>query len=153
MWTVDTDVVVIAQYVYRDLNVTELWIEFGTGKDHQWLPVHSCAQLLGERVCRAVIFWYALTGCDTVSQFLGRGKPTAWKAWKAFPEVTDIFIKLSRSGEISTEDFEVIEHFVVLMYDRTCPHKTVGKCRKHLFTQMNRTMDNCPPTRHDTGRS
>ena len=50
--------------------------------------------------------------------------------------------KLSRSGEISTEDSEMIEHFLVLMYDETCPHKAVDKCRKYLFTQMNRIMDN-----------
>ena len=30
--TVDTDVVVIALYAYWDLDVKELWIEFGTGK-------------------------------------------------------------------------------------------------------------------------
>ena len=66
--TADTYVVVIALYAYWDLNITELWIDFGTGKDHPWLPVHSYVELLGERVCRAVIFLYALTGCDTVSQ-------------------------------------------------------------------------------------
>ena len=91
-------------------------------------------------------FWYVLTGCDMVSQFLGRGKPIKWKAWKAFLEVTDTFIKLSWSGEISTADFEMIQHFNVLMYDRTCPHKAIEKCCKYLFTQMNSTMDNFPPT-------
>ena len=107
--------------------------------------------------CRGVIFWYMLTGCDTVSQFFGHGKPTAWKAWKAryFYQTIwnfkfkkwDTFIKLSHSGEISTEDLEMIDHFVVLMYDLTCPHETVGKHCKYLFTQMNRTMYNCQPTR------
>ena len=60
---------------------------------------------------------------------------------------TDTFTKLWRSGEISTEDFEMIEHFDVLVYERTCPHKSADKCRKYLFTQMNCTMDNCPPAR------
>ena len=80
-----------------------------------------------------------------VSQFLGRGKTTAWRAWKAFPEVTQTFIKLSWSREISTEDFEIIELFAVLMYGRNSPHKTVDKCHKHLFTHKIHTMDNCPP--------
>ena len=69
-----------------------------------------------------------------VSQFLGHGKTTAWRAWKAFPEVTETFIRLSWSREISTEDFEIIELFAVLMYGRNSPHKTVDKCCKHLFT-------------------
>ena len=55
--------------------------------------------------------------------------------------MTDSFIKLSWSREISTEDIEMIEPFLVLMYNRTYPHKTVDKCRKYLSIQMNRTMD------------
>ena len=130
--TVDTDLVVIILYIYWDLNVTELWIEFGAEKDRRWLPVYSY-ELLGKRVCRAVIFWFAWTGCDTVSQFLGCGKPTAWKSWKAFPELIDTFIKLSRSAEISTEAIEMIEPFVVLMYDRTYPHKTFKSIYLHRW--------------------
>ena len=116
----------------------------------QRLSIAACSflsELLGKRVCRAVIFWYVLTGFDTVSQFLWCGKPTAWKPMKAFPEVTDTFIKLSWSGAISTEDFKMIEHIVILMHVRTCPHKTVDKCCKYLFTQMNCKMGNCPSTR------
>ena len=41
----------------------------------------------------------------------------------------------------------MIEHFLVVMYERTRPHKTIDKCRKYLFTQMNHTINNCPPTR------
>ena len=55
-------------------------------------------------------------------------------------------IKLSQSGDISTENSEMIEHFVALMYDRTCPHKTVDKCREYLFTQINCLMNNGPAT-------
>ena len=68
----------------------------GTGKDCGSLPLQLYAELLRERVCRAVIFWYALTRCYTVSHFLERAKPTAWKTWKTFLEVTDNFIKLSK---------------------------------------------------------
>ena len=37
--------------------------------------------------------WFTLTGCDTVSIFSGHGKKTAWKVWKVFPEVTEIFVR------------------------------------------------------------
>ena len=77
--TVDTDVIVIGLYAFWDLDVQELWVEFGVGKTKTWLPIHYYANLLGEEVCRAVLFWYALTGCDTVSHFQGRGNKTAWK--------------------------------------------------------------------------
>ena len=46
-----TDVLVIALHVYWDVNVTELRIEFGAGKDRRLVPVHFYAELPGERVC------------------------------------------------------------------------------------------------------
>ena len=83
--------------------LSELWIEFGKGEECEWLSIHSYAEIFGKRVCRAVIFWYFLTGHDTVSQFQGRSWATTCKAWKAFPELTDTFIKLFKLGEISTK--------------------------------------------------
>ena len=91
--TVDTDVVVIALCVFHSLNLSELWIEFGTGQHRRWLPIHDYATLLGEEICRALPFWYAITGCDTVSMFAGRGKKTCWIAWGIYPEVTETFVR------------------------------------------------------------
>ena len=72
--TADTDVVVIALYALWDFDLEKLWIEFGREKDCTWLPVHAYAKALGEEICRAVLFWYAFTGCGTVFQFLGKEK-------------------------------------------------------------------------------
>ena len=92
--TVDTDVVVTALYAFWNLDLEELWIEFGRGKDPKWLPVHAYTKALGEEVCRAILFWYAFAGCDTVSQFFGKGKKTAWNTWGRFLEATQTFIRL-----------------------------------------------------------
>lgn len=89
---VDTGEMVIACFAYWSLSVTELWIEFGKGKDHRWLPIHSCPEKASKSVRIAAIFWYVLTGCDSVSQFLERDKSSAWKAWKVFPEVTETLL-------------------------------------------------------------
>ena len=40
-------------------------------------------------------FFHALTGCDTVSFFSGKGKKTAFQAWKCYPEATEVFRALS----------------------------------------------------------
>ena len=90
--TVDTDVVVIAINMFKTLAIIEeLWIEFGAGKHKRWLPVHTYVSNLGDDMCAALPFWYAFTGCDTVSSFCGRGKKICWNAWKAYNEVTDTF--------------------------------------------------------------
>ena len=49
--TVDTNVVVIAVSIFNQLGIEQIWIEFGTGKDKRWLPVHEYAASLGEEIC------------------------------------------------------------------------------------------------------
>ena len=89
----DTDVVVIALFHFYDLDLEELRIEIGVGQHKRWLPIHIYANRLGEEICRALPFWFAVTGCDTVSMFAGRGKKTTWKVWEIFPEVTQSFVR------------------------------------------------------------
>ena len=100
--TVDTDVVVIALYHFFSLNIDELWVEMGVGQYRRWLPIHTYANLLKEEICRALPFWFAVTGCDTVSMFAGRGKKTCWSVWKAYPEATQSFVRYK------TFNFEIL---------------------------------------------
>ena len=89
-----TDIVVIALYTFSALKLNELWIEYGVGKNQRWLPIYQFTAKLGGKVGSAFPYWYVLTGCDTMSSFAGRGKKKAWDTWKAYPEVTDSFIRL-----------------------------------------------------------
>lgn len=82
----DTDVVVIGVAVLEDLNVDALWVTFGKGKDLQWIPIHDIVRSLGPR-SKALPFFHAFTGCDTMSAFVGKGKKTAWQAWNVFENV------------------------------------------------------------------
>ena len=92
----------------------------------------------------ALPFWFSFTGCDTVSQFSGRGKKTAWKMRGSVSQVTETFAWLSSGGPLTASDLQVLERYVVLMYDRTCPVVTVNECQ--VFTQLGRMIENCPPT-------
>ena len=95
----------------------------------------------------ALPFFHAVTGCDTVSYFAGKGKKTAFQVWKSNPEVTDIFRLLSSPQDtVSEEQCRVLGRFVVLMYSRTCPHQTVNEARQALFAQGNKSIENIPPT-------
>lgn len=146
--TVDTDVVVIALFHFFDMNIAELWIEIGVGQYRRWLPIHTYARCLKEEICRALPFWFALTGCDTVSMFAGRGKKTAWSVWEVYPEVTESFVRVATEmNEISKTDFEKIERYVVLLYDRTSLSLNVNECRRNLFTKKARAVEAIPPTK------
>lgn len=88
--TVDTDVVVLAVMVAETLPAdNEVWIAFGTGKYLRYLAAHQIALCLGSAKSLALPVFHALTGCDTVSAFVGHGKKTAWATWNSFPEFTD----------------------------------------------------------------
>jgi len=47
---------------------------------------------------------------------------------------------------ITEATIEKLERFVVLMYDRTSSCESVNECRRLLFTQKNRAIENIPPT-------
>ena len=51
--TVDTGVVVLAVASAQRLNITELWIAFGAGKNFRYLPAHEMADALGPDRCVA----------------------------------------------------------------------------------------------------
>ena len=144
--TVDTDVVVLAIGHFQSLNIEELWIDFGVLNHYRNIAAHDIANYLNEKA-KALLLFHALTGCDTVSSFRGRGKKTAWSAWMAHPAATDAFESLlSQPEDLTPELIHKIERFVVLMYSKTSTLSRVNEARKELFTQFGRTIDNIPPT-------
>ena len=75
----DTDVVIISLAFFHIIpNLEELWITFGTGKAKRFIPIHTIAGRLGAEKCEALLGFHAITGCDSVSPFYGRGKKRAW---------------------------------------------------------------------------
>ena len=152
--TVDTDVLVILIAQFHTLSSIwsglSFWVAFGMGKNFQLLSVYTICEYLGKEKCRALPFFHAFTGCDTTSAFLGKGKKSAWKAWKAYPEATEAFRFVNDSPfiplEINTPVFDVLQRFVVILYDRTSLATDVNTARRELFTKKNRALENIPPT-------
>ena len=120
--TVDTDVVALAVAVFGEVEVSELWIMFGTGKNQRMLPIHEIAKKLGQEKSQSLPLFHALTGCDTTSFFLGHGKKRAWTTWENLPDLTKTLLniqKLEGTSEVPDQCIQVIERFIVLLYDRT----------------------------------
>ena len=95
--TVDTDVVVLSVAASGKFQPAELWLAFGVGGKFRYLPTHEISQSIGHDMSQALPFFHALTGCDTVSCFAGRGKKTGWTTWNLFKDVTIVFQSLSDS--------------------------------------------------------
>ena len=62
------------------------------------------------------------------------------------PEFTQLFLRMLASPEKFQDDFNQIERFVSLMYDKTTVHDKVNDARKHLFTKRGRALETIPPT-------
>ena len=62
--TVDTDVLVLAIALFPKLNLKELWIDFRTGQNKFYYPVHIICQNLGQDQAEGLLFFHAFTGCD-----------------------------------------------------------------------------------------
>ena len=86
-----TPVVLLSVTAAQQLNIPELWVAFGTGKNFRILAAHDTAKALGPEKCAALPMFYAFTGCATVSIFAGRGKKNAWDTWRCYNEVTSAF--------------------------------------------------------------
>ena len=84
----------------------------------------------------------------TTSGFGGRGKKSAWEAWKAYPDVTETFMPNSPHLLITSEcqHFQLLEQFSAVLYDKTSDLKFFNEARRELFCQKNKTMKNIPPT-------
>lgn len=146
--TVDTDVVVLSIALFTQINVTELWVLFGTGKNCRLIPVHTISKTFGQQKSKSLLMFHAFTGCDQTSFFLNRGNKSAWQTSMAFKEVEESFAVLSRtlpSVEELLHHMPTIERFVVLMYDKTSSCESVDDARQELFTHKGRAIELIPP--------
>ena len=69
----DTDVEVLALHHTKNI-AAHIYLQSGTEKHSKWIDVSLLASQLGEDVCDGLPGIHALTGCDSVSAFVYRGK-------------------------------------------------------------------------------
>ena len=80
------------------------WVGFASGKDYRYIPIHAIAEKLPQNMCKALPLFHALTGCDTVSAFHGKGKKTAWEVWKNFAPLTGGLLNIINDPSVLNED-------------------------------------------------
>ena len=146
----DTDILVIAISVLQalqNLGLQQLWVAFGQKQNLKWIPVHDLCCKLAEK-SNGMLFFHALTGCDVVSGFRGKGKKSAWQTWNVCDEASGVFSKLIHYPPVvDDEDLEILEKFVVMMYDRSSTAEDVDEARLDMFARKQRPYKAIPPTR------
>ncbi|KAG0710839.1 hypothetical protein GWK47_021999 [Chionoecetes opilio] len=152
--TVDTDVVAILIGKYHSLTsqhqMAAIWVAFGTGKNFMYLDINAICHALGKDRSTALPMFHSFTGCDTTSAFFGKGKKSAWEAWNAYVEVTEAFNNFMNhpymTVTVNCKQFQLLERFTVIIYNKTSNLDSVNEARRELFSQKNRPMEKIPPT-------
>ena len=97
--TIDTDVLILVVVYSSHLKSrsSSVLVLCGTGlgtASINYYDVSRIADELGKSVCKALSFFHAFTGCDTMSSFYGFSKSKFWNCWMEFPNkdlYTDVF--------------------------------------------------------------
>ena len=100
------------------------------------MAAHKVATALGPEKSQAFPMFHALTGCDTVSASVGHGKKAAWSVWNSFLQLTDALVRLAQGPPVIPEEcMNIIDKFVMLIYDHTSTCSNVNEARKRLFAK------------------
>lgn len=135
----DTDVLVLALGHRSELS-PEIWIHSGTSKDPKYIPVHSIN--LAPSVIDNLMAFHAVTGCDTTSQFSGKGKRTCWKVFLKEP---DLLQAIGGSAECSEDARKGAEKFVCHLFGYgNCG--SVNEVRLKMFVKGKSSIEALPPT-------
>ncbi len=120
--------------------------------------IWSCQQL--EIHCSAWNYWvtWATEGKSSGSisciyrlwygiMLKSKQKSSAWDTWLVYAIITGIFVELSSSpGEITQEQMNEIQQYVVLLYVRGSELSKVNKAWKVGFIQSSKHIECSPPT-------
>ncbi|ELU01310.1 hypothetical protein CAPTEDRAFT_215858 [Capitella teleta] len=149
--TNDSDVVVLAvratQILKDQIPSLSVWIGFGTGNNYRYISVHEIVENLGPLRSLCLPAFHALSGCDTVSSFFGKGKRSAWQAWQACPGLTSALLELSSpvSHHFVKRVLPIIETFVTRLYGVESVD-LVNAARKTLFLNKGIQFVQIPPS-------
>ena len=147
----DTDILVIAISVMPTLQaigMQQLWSAFGQSRNMRWIPAHELYRSIGPEKGSGITFVHAFTGCHVVSALRGKGKKCAWQTWEMCPEASDVFARLSQyQPTVNYNEMDILEKFVVIMYDRSSTATGVNNARLDMFARKQRPYQAIPPTR------
>lgn len=130
--TVDTNVVVLAIWLFHALHEAELWVYFGVVKSFRYIAVHTLENILDIKA-KALPMFHALTRCDTVSSIYGWGKKSAWATWMACPAATVAFLTLPSLPTVSAQVLHEIHKLFIQCTCRIDCRLLGGKHFGHIF--------------------
>ena len=111
IWSPDTDVTILACF-FQEVIPADILIYRTTKLRNTFVSVKAISQSVGQNVCKALPGLHAITGCDTTSAFLGKGKKKGLSLIKEQPDLCQCMQTLGESFDVSDQLFLDCESFV-----------------------------------------
>ena len=134
IFTLDINVVVIDTWVFSELNLLELWIEFGKTANRKYIPIHEIVKSFVTERAWGVNLFHSMTGYDQVSFFSSCGKRTTWKTWQNYPQLTQSLVYNNSTAEVIESEMNTIKVFPVNV-SYSINQIWSNKCGRQLFAQ------------------
>ena len=142
----DTDAEVLASH-HQAATPAEIILISGTRSRSRLVSVRRLCEKLGHRVCQVLPSLHALTGCDTVSSFVGKGKKKALELVKDDQIARETVQILGETIPLGEHDIIRLEKVVCKLYnEHQCDR--VDELRYKMFCKgKNVHSHQLPPTR------
>ena len=69
VWSPDMNTAILLAHHFEDLRCTQLWFHTGLADKARSIPIHKICSKLGKEICKTLVSFHALTGCDLTSGF------------------------------------------------------------------------------------
>ena len=99
----------------------------------KYVDIASIRNVLRRNVCEALPGMHAITGCDTVSSFAGKGKLSAFQFVKKKVSFQELFARFGLSWEFSDADVTNLQIFTCSLYGAKKCKSDVNTLRYQLF--------------------
>ena len=141
----DTDVEVLACH-HQAAIPAEITLVSGTRSRMRRISVPHLCDKLGPQMCQVLPSLHALTGCDSISAFAGKGKKKALELVKNDEVVRSSVLTLGESVPLSDTNMLKLEEAICRLYsDRQC--NAVNEVRYKMFCKVkNVQSQQLPPT-------
>ena len=114
----DTDLFVLS-LAFKGFILCPVFVECGQQTRTTYINASRVVSMLGSELCRSLPGLHALTGCDSVRAFSGKGKITAFKFVKQTKSFQTLFQEIGMDWNITDEQFAKLQEFTCKMYSST----------------------------------
>ena len=129
----DTDVLILLVWAYNNFSIKHQWfMQYDTEK---FANISMICTFLGEKLCRTLPLFHALSGCDTTSYLYNVGKVKVFNKLLKDPSRSDLLNALHEVEPLTERRIDDLKEFVRTVMYAGKKHDTYLETRIQLYQQ------------------